>query len=70
MVPQIRDETVANSSKIAQRLLAHARLCRQIAEVSWSEDVAAQLGQLADDCTRAAAAVASENPARPAGTIH
>jgi hypothetical protein len=45
---------VSNSSKIAERLRAHARLCRQIAEQSWSEEVAARLGQLADECSRAA----------------
>ncbi len=70
MAPQLRDETVADTSKIAQRLLAHARLCRQIAEVSWREDVAVQFGRLADDCTRAAAAVAAENPAAHAGKVH
>lgn len=69
MDPLIRDETVADTSEIAQRLLAHARLCRQIAEVSWSEDVAVRLGRLADDCTRAAAA-AAENPAMHAGKVH
>ena len=45
---------VPNSSKIAERLLAHARLCRQIAEQAWSEEVAQKLGRLADECTRAA----------------
>jgi hypothetical protein len=45
------------ASKIAERLLAHARLCRQIAEATWSEDVAQKLGLMADECTRAAAEV-------------
>jgi len=45
---------VPNASKIAERLLAHARLCRQIAEATWSEEVAQKLGRLADECTRAA----------------
>jgi histone H3/H4 len=51
---------VAQSSKIAERLLAHARLCRQIAEQSWSEDAAARLERLADECTSAAANLAVE----------
>jgi hypothetical protein len=47
--------TVSNVSKIAERLRAHARLCRQIASASWNEEAAHQLTQLADECTRAAA---------------
>jgi hypothetical protein len=46
--------TVSNASKIAERLRAHARLCRQIASVSWSEESAQKLAQLADECSRAA----------------
>jgi hypothetical protein len=45
---------VPNSSKIAERLRAHARLCRQVAEVSWSEEIAMRLGRIADECSRAA----------------
>jgi hypothetical protein len=45
---------VSNASKIAECLRAHARLCRQIAQQSWSEEVAERLGQLADECSRAA----------------
>lgn len=48
---------VPNAPKIAERLLAHARLCRQIAEATWSEEVAQKLGRLADECTQAAAEV-------------
>lgn len=51
---------VSNSSKIAERLLAHARLCRQIAEETWSEEVAQKLGRLANECARAAADITSE----------
>jgi hypothetical protein len=40
---------------IAERLLAHARLCEQIAEQTWSEATALKLGELADECRRAAA---------------
>ncbi len=40
--------------KITERLLAHARLCRQIAAASWNEEIARELEQLARDCKRAA----------------
>ncbi|HVZ54040.1 MAG TPA: hypothetical protein VG986_18870 [Pseudolabrys sp.] len=46
---------VPNGSKIAERLLAHARLCRQIADAAVSEDVAQEFERLADECLRAAA---------------
>jgi 3-methyladenine DNA glycosylase AlkC len=46
--------SVPNASKIAEHLLAHARLCRQIAEQSWNEQTAETLSRLADECTRAA----------------
>ena len=49
---------VSNSAKIAERLLAHARLCRQIAGASWNEDTAEELERLAAECTRAAAEIA------------
>jgi hypothetical protein len=51
---------VPNSWKIAERLLAHARLCRQIAEETSSEEVAAKLSELADKCARAAADIDPE----------
>jgi hypothetical protein len=56
---------VANSSRIAERLRAHARLCRQIAEQSWSEEVAERLARLADECSRAAADAESEDETIP-----
>lgn len=46
---------MSHSSQIAERLLAHARLCRQIAGASWDEATAAKLEQLAEECERAAA---------------
>ena len=42
-------------NKIAERLLAHARLYRKIAHASWNEDVAAEAQQQADNCVRDAA---------------
>lgn len=58
---------VAEYSKIAERLRAHARLCRQIAEESWSEDVAVRLAELADECTQAAA---DADPDEAQGGVH
>lgn len=46
---------VPKSSKMAERLLAHARLCRHIAEQSWNEETAHKLDTLAQECVRAAA---------------
>jgi hypothetical protein len=46
---------LSHSSQIAERLLAHARLCRQIAGASSDETTAAKLEQLAEECERAAA---------------
>jgi len=54
---------VPEPSKVAERLLAHARLCRHIAEQSWSEEAAQRLSALADECTRAAAELAPSDSA-------
>lgn len=43
------------TSQLAERLLAHARLCRQIARECWNEETAAELEKIADECDRAAA---------------
>jgi hypothetical protein len=59
------------AARIAERLLAHARLCRQVALECWNEDAASKLLRLADECTRAAEQAA---PARftalPTGKPH
>ena len=55
---------VPNAPKIAERLLAHARLCRQIAEAAIRDDVAQEFGRLADECLRVAAALDPDAPAR------
>jgi hypothetical protein len=44
----------ASSIRMAQRLRAHARLCRHIAAATWNEEVAVKLTALADDCALAA----------------
>ena len=54
--------------KIAEHLLAHALLCRHIAESSWNVEMAGKFERLADDCTCAAAAAAAETV--PDGQIH
>jgi hypothetical protein len=50
---------------MAERLLAHASMCKQAASLSWDEAIAVELEKLADDCRRAAAAYDPEltNPA-------
>jgi hypothetical protein len=60
IVAIIREPTLApvsHSSKIAERLLAHARLYREIAGKSWNEQTVEKLEQLAAECERAAADV-------------
>jgi hypothetical protein len=42
------------ASKVAEQLRAHARLCRQVANASENETIAAELMQLADQCIKAA----------------
>jgi hypothetical protein len=42
-----------NSAKVAERLLAHARLCREIAARSWNEASAQRLEEMAAACVRA-----------------
>jgi hypothetical protein len=56
-----RDGAVSQH-KISERLLAHARICRQIAAVSWNEEIARELEQLAGDCKRAADVFESFTP--------
>jgi len=41
-------------ARIAERLLAHARLCREIALTSLNAEIAQKLTTLAEDCTRTA----------------
>jgi hypothetical protein len=51
-----------SQQKVTERLLAHARLCRQLAAASWNEEIAGELEQLASDCKRAAAISESFTP--------
>ena len=45
------------TSAIADRLRAHARLCKEIAEESWSAATARKLRRMARDCERTAAEI-------------
>jgi hypothetical protein len=42
------------ASKIAERFIAHAKLCQQIASQCRDEEIAHQLERLAEQCVRAA----------------
>ena len=57
-----------DQSKLAERLLAHARLCRQIALESAHEDTRIELERLALECDRAAARTPPDTS--PMGTVH
>jgi hypothetical protein len=56
-----------NSAKVVQHLLAHARLCREIAACSWDKTSAQRLEELAAACVRAAGI--PDEPA-PKGQLH
>ena len=51
-------EPTPKTTAIAERLLAHARLCEQIARECWNEDTAEKLRRMARDCTLAAGQIA------------
>jgi len=53
------------SSQLAERLRAHALLCRQIARQSWHVETAAELEHLADECVRIAAVAGPETGPMP-----
>ena len=50
-----RRNPMSPTSQHAERLLAHALLCRQIARQSWHEETAAEFEKLAAECVLAAA---------------
>jgi hypothetical protein len=45
---------MSKTSNMTERLIVHARLCRELASACWNEEMAHNLEQLADDCMRAA----------------
>jgi hypothetical protein len=54
-----------NSAKVVQRLLAHARLCREIAALSWNEADARKLEEMAAECVRWADAAGAPTACGP-----
>ena len=54
-------KAVPNSQQLAERLRAHARLYRHIAEETWSEDRAEELMRLAEECAHAADAIVQKD---------
>jgi hypothetical protein len=57
-----------DGEKLTDRLLAHARQCRQMANETSNEEMAAELRKLAVECTRAAREATRE--VGPDATIH
>lgn len=58
----------SHTSKVAERLLVHARLCRQMACASLDEAIGEQLLKLADECVcEAAEILAAERLAANSG---
>lgn len=54
---------MSQPSIIAERLLAHARICRDIADATMNEETAIKLERLAEGCVQAAReAVAESRP--------
>ncbi len=62
-----RRNPMSPSSQLAERLLAHARLCRQIARRTWNEQTATELEKLADECDLTAERVPATDQS---GTLH
>ena len=48
------ESDMSQSSTMAERLLAHARICREIANTTLNRQTARELELLAEDCVRAA----------------
>lgn len=50
-------------SKVDERLMAHARLCRKLAAASLDENIGAGLMRMAEECLEAAVGAAPERRA-------
>lgn len=61
-----RLEPTAKASAIAERLLAHAKLCDEIARECGSKGTAVKLQRMARDCAQTAAKIALLREAKPA----
>jgi hypothetical protein len=55
------------SAKVVQRLLAHAKLCREIASASWNENSVEKLEEMAAECERSAT---GEGETGPSDRLH
>jgi hypothetical protein len=64
--PRLPGLPSSHAANGAQRLLAHAKLCREVAARSWNEESAEKLEKLADACIRAAGAAFEP----PSGQLH
>jgi len=60
----------SNAAVIAQKLRAHARLCEQVAQETWSEEAAATLRRMAGYCDRVAGQIADETSDAASPTRH
>jgi hypothetical protein len=58
MSAQIAMPAAPKVEAIAERLLAHAKLCEQIARECLNEETASKLRRMAQDCAQAAAQLA------------
>ena len=47
---------MSEPQKMAERLLAHAKMCREVASECWNEELAADFNELALECIEAAVA--------------
>ncbi|MEJ2623053.1 MAG: hypothetical protein P8Z80_00460 [Pseudolabrys sp.] len=66
--PPFPSQAPVPTSKVAERLRAHARLCQHIAEESWNEAIAGELGRLAEQCVAAADNIDAN--ATPGAQVH
>ena len=64
--PNLPSRSPVSASKVAERLRAHERLCRQIAQETWNETIAGELIRLADQCLEAADNIELDGRARAA----
>ena len=61
-----RAEPTAKAPAIAERLLAHAKLCDEIARECGNKDTAVKLRRMARDCAQTAAQIAPLHAAKSA----
>jgi hypothetical protein len=67
---QTNQAITSNAAVIAQKLRAHARLCEQVAQETWSEEAAATLRRMAGNCDRVAEQLADKMTDTASATRH